>query len=151
MIFDRTSEDVANAKKIRDEKVKSFAELTEEDIETLERGMLTVNTLNRIESKQAELKKKLDEVYYFTAPFITRTWEYTDFFKQEDFDRILSNLNVLRVAFYTFRDTPLLPISNYRRYEVINDTEKILFDIERMIDDLKALWRECGTFECGEE
>ena len=38
MIYDRTEYDVSQAKKIRDEKVKTFQELTEEEIRILERG-----------------------------------------------------------------------------------------------------------------
>jgi hypothetical protein len=151
VIYDRTQEDVNNAKAIREEKVKKFLPLTEDDINTLERGTLTINTLNRIESKQAELKALLDDVYYFTAPFVTKTWGYTDVFTQEEFNRILNNLEKLKTAFYVFADSPLIPTDNYRRYEIINDTEKLLVDLEKMLDDLKSLWKECGTFSCGEE
>ena len=62
MIFDRTASDVDAAIKIRDEKVKSYQELTEEDVDILERGFITLNTINRIEEKQSELKSLLNNM-----------------------------------------------------------------------------------------
>ena len=151
MIFDRTQKDVDDALVIRDEKVKNFVELTADDLSTLERGFLTINTLNRIENKTAELWESIREIYYYTEPLSTRTWDYTDFFQESDFERIIHNLEKLKKAFLLYHDTPLMPMFNYRRFEVINDAEKILFDIDRMIEEIKSLWRECGTFQCGEE
>ena len=55
MIFDRTQEDVDTAVRLRNEKVKEFKNLTNEEINTLERGTITINTLNRIENKQTEI------------------------------------------------------------------------------------------------
>ena len=52
MIFDRTQNDVDTAIRLRREKVQTFQELTESEIVILEKGTLTINTLNRIESKQ---------------------------------------------------------------------------------------------------
>ena len=57
MIFDRTQNDVDTAILLRDTKVKNFETLTESEIATLEKGMLTINTLNRIETKQRRIKK----------------------------------------------------------------------------------------------
>ena len=34
-------------------------------------------------------------------------------------------------------------------FETINSIEKILEDLDTMEDDIKALYRECGNFECG--
>ena len=55
MIFDRTQNDVDAAISLRNKKVKGFESLTSEEINTLERGTITINTLNRIENKQMEL------------------------------------------------------------------------------------------------
>ena len=58
MIFDRTQNDVDTAILLRNTKVKKFETLTESEIATLEKGTLTINTLNRIEAKQEELKNR---------------------------------------------------------------------------------------------
>ena len=55
MIYNRTENDIETARNLIETKVKNFAELTEDDVAKIERGTFTVNTLNRIEQKQAEL------------------------------------------------------------------------------------------------
>ena len=151
LIYNRTESDVEKAKRIRTEKVQTFAELTPEDIEILERGTLTINTLNRIEQKQEELKNLFEEDFYFVDEIANKHWDYTDYFKQSDFDRILLNLERLVKAYLTYTSTPNIPDGNYRKYQTINDAEKILFDLDLMISDIKSHYRECGITECGEE
>ena len=55
MITDRTVQDINSAKKIREEKIQKFIALTQDDIKTLEKGFITINTLNRISNKQKEI------------------------------------------------------------------------------------------------
>lgn len=150
MIFNRTQADVDTALSIRKEKVQTFTELTESDITTLERGMLTINTLNRIEEKQAELKGLFNDMGYWNTPVVNKTWNYDDVFYTDDFQRIIDNTNVLRNAFFVYADTPATPPISFG-YEDINSLEKILFDLDVMINDIKSNYRQCGTFECGEE
>lgn len=151
MITNRTQEDVDKALKIRDEKVKAFQTLSEDDINTLERGTLTINTLNRIEEKQAELKNLVNGLGYWNTPIENKTdWTYTDIFTESDFQRIIDNENILRNAFFTYKDTPATPDISFH-YEDINSLEKILLDLDIMINDVKSNYRECGNWDCGEE
>lgn len=149
MITNRTQEDVDTALRIRAEKVQKLIQLDAEDVEVLERGTITINTLNRIESNQYELGILLAEMGYYSR-ILTKLWDETKIFNEAEFQRIVDNTNILRNAFFTFHDTPQTPPVSYH-YKDINSLEKILFDIERMIDDVKNNYRECGTFECGEE
>jgi hypothetical protein len=150
MIFDRTQEDINAAIRLRQEKVQKFQDLTDDEITILEKGTLTINTLNRIENKQEELKNLFNDMGYWNTPISTRQWEYTDIFKGTQFDRILYNLEILREAFFVYKNTPNMPDDNYRKYQTINDVEKILYDLDVMINDIKSHYRECGTFESGE-
>lgn len=151
MITDRTQADVDNAKKIREEKVKMFKTLTSSDINTLERGMMTINTLNRIESKQVELTIYINSLGYWNISIYNKTnWTYEDFFLKQDFQRIIDNMNILRSGFFTYLNTPNTPnISFY--YQDINALEKILVDLELMIDEIKSRHKRCGTFRCGQK
>lgn len=151
MIFNRTLYDVEEAKRIRAEKVQKGEELTESDINQLERGTLTINTLNRIEEKQEELKNLFDEDFYFVDKLEHKTWTYTDYFKQSDFDRILNNLTLLKKAYFVYKSTPEISSTNYRYFETINTLEHTLNDLDIMINDIKSHYRECGTLQCGEE
>ena len=153
MIFDRTQNDVDTAILLRDTKVKNFETLTESEIATLEKGMLTFNTINRIENKQDELKNLFNEMGYWNTQITNKTWGENDIFNADEFQRILDNTNVLRQAFFVYKSTPNTPTISYH-YNDINALEKILYDFDNeiggMIKDVKSNYRKCGTFESGE-
>lgn len=149
MIFDRTQNDVDTAIALRREKVQTFQRLTESEIATLEKGTLTINTLNRIESKQEELKNLFNDIGYWNTPIINKMWGENDIFNVDEFQRILDNTNILRQAFFVYKDTPNTPPISYY-WGDINALEKILYDIDVMINDVKSRYKRCGTFRCGE-
>lgn len=149
MIFDRTQEDIEKAYELRS-KLQNGDSLTESEITLLERGTLTINTLNRIEEKIMQLKPLLDEMDYRSKSISSKLWDYEDYFKQSDFDRILQNIFNLRTASILYEDTPPVPENNYRKYSVINDVERILYDLEEIINEILSNYRECGNTECGE-
>ena len=157
MIFDRTQNDVDTARILRDTKVKfdpitmqpiNPEALTESEIATLEKGTITYNTLNRIETKQEELKNLFNDMGYWNTPIRNKIWGENDIFNIDEFQRILDNTNVLRQAFFVYKDTPNTPPVSYH-YNDINALEKILYDLDVMINDVKSHYKECGTFESG--
>jgi hypothetical protein len=151
MIFDRTQADVDAAIEIR-AKLQRGESITNEETEALERGTLTINTLNRIEEKQAELKTVFDSLGYLNTDGVeNRAWSYEDFFKQEDFDRILSNLEILKNAYFVLKNTPDFPNKNYRQYRTINALEHTLRDMSFIVDDMISNFRICGDTECGND
>ena len=148
MIFDRTQQDVDNAIRIRAEKVQTGLSLSEKEIEILERGTMTINTINRIEEAQDALKNIFNDMGYWNTPTSNKHWNGDEIFTKEDFERIVKNLGVLKNAFFVFANTPETPKARYD-YESLNAIEKILNDLDLMINDVKSHYRECGTFECG--
>lgn len=150
MVFDRTLDDVNKAENIRETKVKKFLPLSDEDVGYLEKGSITINTLNRIEQKQEELRGLFNAMGYWNTPIINKIWSYTDIFDETEFQRIVDNDRILRAAFFVYTGTPETPAASYY-YENINALEKILFDLDAMINDVKSRYRQCGTFECGED
>lgn len=150
MIFDRTMQDVQAAIRLRAEKIQQSQNLTASDYDVLNRGMMSIPTLNRIEEKQQELKSLFNEMGYWNVEVENKHWYAGDMFDEVEFNRIIDNTNVLRSAFFVFKDTPLTPPVSYY-YEDINALEKILYDLGVMIDDVESNYRECGDFECGEE
>lgn len=149
MIFDRTQSDVDSAISLRNTKVKNFETLTAIEIETLEKGTITYNTLNRIENKQEELKNLFNDIGYWNTSILNKVWGENDIFNVDEFQRILDNTNVLRKAFFVYKGTPNTPTVSYH-YNDINALEKILYDLDVMISNVKADYRYCGEFECGE-
>lgn len=149
MIYNRTQADIDIAIAIR-ARLQSGETLTDADINALERGTLTINTLNRIEQKQTELKELFNSIgYWDTDNIVNRQWHYDDFFKRADFDRILANLEILQNAYYIYANTLNVPNANYRQFETINAVENILADLEKMIEDMSDNYRYCGDAECG--
>lgn len=149
MITNRTQYDVDTAISIIKNKVQKFQELEETDIATLEKGTITYNTLNRIENKQDELKNLFNEIGYWNTSITNKVWGENDIFNADEFQRILDNTNVLRNAFFVYKDTPNTPPISYH-WQDINALEKILYDLDVMINDIKSNYKECGTFESGE-
>lgn len=150
MIFDRTQEDVDLAIKVRQKmQVQYYPTLTDEEKNALVRGTFGIEDLNRIENKEQELKNLLNEVGYYNIGIANRTWTARDIFDIGDFNRIIYNANQLRESFFVYQDTPETPTAKYH-FENINALEKILEDLDVMINDVKSNYRECGTFNCGE-
>lgn len=149
MITDRTKADVYSAKEIIDSKVKLFLELTDSELQTLERGTMGIGTINRIGTKQISLKNKMERNGYFVKTISTKTWDYNDIFDENDFSQLINNTILLRDAFFVYSDTPADVYLSYD-YENINNLEKILVDIEKILDYMIANFRECGTFYSGE-
>ena len=152
MIYTRTANDVKEAIRLREEKVQKGVGLTEKEADTLERGMLTINTLNRIEGKQKELVQIFNSMGYWNVAIVNKTWKQRkeDIFTEADFQRIVNNCEMLKEAFYIFSDTPKKPKAEYS-YKTFNALEKILFDLEKMTEDIKKYYRKSGTFQSGEE
>jgi hypothetical protein len=149
LITDRTQEDVDSAKNIIDSKVKLFLELTVEDLQILERGTIGIGTINRVGSKQEELKNKMETNGYFVENIETKIWDYNDIFGETDFLQLINNTILLRDAFFVYSNTPADVYLSYD-YKNINNLEKILVDMENILDYMIANFRECGTFYSGE-
>ena len=147
MIFDRTQEDVDTAVRLRNEKVKEFKNLTSEEINTLERGTITINTLNRIENKQQERNELFSNIA-INVDIQNKVWDSTEIFDRSNFERILQNLNILIENFCVYRNTPSVPRVSYH-FEDINSIEKILFDLEELYNKALKSFIYCGISYCG--
>lgn len=151
MIYDRTQDDIKKAKEIILSKVNSFEELTEDDLLALKRGTITQNTINRIEQKQKELYDLFAQAGYYAPQIETKLWQNEkDFFKDADLERIINNGEVLREAFFVYSATPEKASVKYD-FSNINAIEKLLYDLQSMLEYVIANYRECDTFWCGEE
>lgn len=149
MIFNRTEADVTEAKRIILEKVQKFLTLSNTEIETLEKGCLTINTLNRIENEQRRLNEVLNDMGYWNTEMTNKEWTISDVFDEQNFQRLLTNIDVLRNAFFTYSETPVTPNISYH-FQAINEMEKILNDIGEIITYTQANYKICGNFSCGE-
>ena len=143
MIYDRTIQDVAQAKEIFETKVKNFVALTTAEKTTLERGRVTVNTLNRIEQKQAEMAQKLKNYGYFDGDIINKSWSNEVFFN-EDLKRLAQNTATLREAFYIISSDMKNPEARFF-YEDFNTMERFLAEIEALIENMEKSFKRSGA------
>ena len=147
MITDRTQQDVSAAALLR-LKIQSGQTLTDTEKTAFERGALTITTLNRIENKQKEIAELLKKYAYQHGITAKTDWAYSDIMLLDEYNRILNNLTYLKTAFFVNPDTPETP-TDLTDYKKTNAAEKILVDLEKLIEILKTNFKKCGTFQCG--
>lgn len=151
MIFNRTQEDVNNAIKIREEKIKKFISLTDEELAILERGIITINTLNRIEDKQEELKNLFEEAGY-NLDLIIKKWEVKDFFTELDWQNWFDNFQTIKENIPLYDNMPEIPNATNLKidYKIMNDIEKFLYLVEEIYEKIKSMYVYSGTIYSGQ-
>ena len=148
LIIDRKSADVERAKKAR-AKLAHGEELLSTEKLDLERGLYTINTLNRVEGKIRELDENLRSQGYYAGISSTKEWTASDIFTQADHSRILDNIKKIKNALVFYRTMSTVPTYMFGWREA-NNIEIILRDTAVKYEDMVSRIRECGTFYCGE-
>lgn len=149
-VFNRTEYDVRTAREIIAAKVSNFLGLTEKEVGILNRGTITNDTLNRIEGGLLAVKRDTDALLYRSKIPDPVYWDNHNYFKRGDFERILDSLDRIKDSFFYYNTTPQTPSASYH-YSNINDIERILFDFESILDEIKAQQAYCGDYICGSE
>lgn len=143
-IFDRTQEDVDYAIfKLDEWKANGTTDIYEL------KGCLNVSDINRIEKNIQYLSDKLSEQCYFPHA-ITKTWDMMGLPNMNDINRIIGNIRNIIMAFFQKSTSPDLP-NNMLNYEQVNAIEENLYLIKEILDNMVSSYRECGTFNCGED
>ena len=79
-----------------------------------------------------------------------REWQEGDVLYRPQWTTYLNNVQKLRDAYYTLAETGELPKPEDKLdYQGANTIEKILADIDLLIDCMKSSYRRCGTFRAG--
>lgn len=115
--------------------------------------------LNRIETRMAELRDYFNYYMYAVNIDLKNDWEKVDetnFTTNtptiEHLDRLHTSEQRLMNAFFVYPTTPLLPATfEYLDIYGMNDIEKILYDLDLMFLSMVDNFRECDTFNCGED
>lgn len=130
LIYDRTQADLVNK---------------------TEKGYHNYTDINRIEEWCGYLAELLTS-YGYVVHITTKTdWKMTDYRKASEIERIRSNIAAIENAYAIMKNTPQLPNTlNPIDIERANAIEKILFDINLLITNMKASFLYCGTFNAGE-
>ena len=79
-----------------------------------------------------------------------REWQEGDIVRRAQWTTYLDNVQRLRDAYYTLAETGELPKTEDKLgYVGANTIEKVLADIDLLIDCMKSSYRRCGTFRAG--
>lgn len=106
LIFDRTNSDILN---------------------DTDKAYIDYADLNRIEEACAYLAS------LFKLDITTKTWAMTDYRTTSEMERIRSNIQTIKNAYYKNPNSPLLPsVITYKSITEANTIEQILYDIESM-------------------
>lgn len=126
-------------------------------INDTEKAYINYTDLNRIEIRMKELMQQLNTAGYknkittktnWIKPVSTTTMDNIP--NEEHLDRIRNNLITLIDTYYKYRTTPTTPNTlKYATIYTINDVEKILYDMHRIIQDMKNDYKKCGLLLCG--
>lgn len=119
---------------------------------TATKGMYTYKDLNRVESAIEHLIKAFKEYGYKVPDMVIKTdWTYKDAFWKPEMIRYYTNIETLRGLIHTYPDTPKAPmIGEKMTYQLANDIEKILIDLDNILGSIKRGWRYVGDFIVGE-
>lgn len=152
MIYDRTQQDVDKASELFETKVKAFIPLTAEEEAIMERGRVTIDTLNRIENNQKYIHDALKQIGYSDLGVTNKKWSGTEVFYDDDLKRLVDNTKILRDNFFVYSQNIENP-SPYFRYTDFNNIEKLLDEMSDIV--IKILFWEtnetiAGAYNAGQ-
>ena len=79
-------------------------------------------------------------------------WVVGDIISQTVWAQYIQNVQNVRDAYYTMSDSPELPTPTAPlTYDGANAIEKLLYDISRLYDAMKKMYRICGTFNASND
>lgn len=162
LIYDRTLEDVAEVRrllaKLNPETGDGLTAAEQAKWDAGLKGAYNFTDLNRVESAVKTLAAALTSAGYPAAvePVLKggeaedREWQEGDIVRWAQWTTYLDNVQRLRDAYYTLSETGELPKPEDKLgYEGANTIEKILADIDLLLDGMKSIYRRAGTFTAG--
>lgn len=105
--------------------------------------------LNRVEAKTAEIADLLTAQGYFTSITVKTNWGKGDYPTAEQMERYLGNVQKCVDNFCAVPGVTLPESMKKLLYTDANNIEKTLAGIERLIDYMLSVMRNCGTFYSG--
>ena len=138
LIFDRTASDVEYAR-------------NNPSAEEWLKGCYNYIDLNRVEKWCKYLSDLLNSYGYVNLISEKMDWNINDIQTVEQMATYLNNVKVLMETFVLKQDTPKLPDTiNKLTYSQANDIERILYDINELIEKMESIFRYSNTFYSGE-
>lgn len=153
-ITDRDENDVTHAKELID-KIKSdgWEALSEDEQAEYLAGLRgcynIIEDVLRVENEVDRIDTELTSLGYLREVNVKTDWQRGDIFDSDNAARYLQNVKKLRGSFAVKPSTPQTPDS-FKPYNNANDIEKILCDVDGLINNMQSAFIPCGTRECGQ-
>lgn len=145
-IYDRTQEDVEFA--ITQIAKWITADITGHRITAYDlKGCLNTSDLSRIEGNVAYLAEKLSG-YGYSISVTTKDWSRSDMPTERDVARITNNVAELIASYYKPVGATSVP-TQMMLYSEINDIERNLYLIERLLDSMVRSFKLSNDFQSG--
>lgn len=162
LVYDRTAEDVAEIRrllaKLDPETGDGLTAAEQAKWDAGLKGAYNYTDLNRVESAVKTLAAALTVAGYPVeiTPVLKggkaedREWQEGDIVRRAQWTTYLGNVQRLRDAYYTLAETGELPAPGDKlKYTGANTIEKVLADIDLLLDGMKSIYRRAGTFTAG--
>lgn len=162
LVYDRTAEDVAEVRrllaKLDPETGDGLTAAEQAKWDAGLKGAYNFTDLNRVESAVKLLAAALTAAGYPVeiTPVLKgskaedREWQEGDVLYRPQWTTYLANVQALRDAYYTLAETGELPTPEDKlKYTGANTIEKVLADIDLLLDGMKSIYRRAGTFTAG--
>lgn len=162
LVYDRTAEDVAEVRrllaKLDPETGDGLTAAEQAKWDAGLKGAYNYTDLNRVESAVKTLAAALTVAGYPVeiTPVLKggkaedREWQEGDIVRRAQWTTYLDNVQRLRDAYYTLAETGELPAPGDKlKYTGANTIEKVLADIDLLLDGMKSIYRRAGTFTAG--
>ena len=111
-----------------------------------QKGAYTWEDMNRVEAAVRYVSDRLNALGYDNTLVTVEDWEISDTPNEADMNRYFSNVAQIRATVSVFATTPEAPQSVIG-FDVFkaNDLEKILIDVDRVLDHI-----QCSAFYLGD-
>lgn len=162
LVYDRTTKDVAEVRrllaKLDPETGDGLTAAEQAKWDAGLKGAYNFTDLNRVESAVKLLAAALTSAGYpvEVTPVLKgnkaedREWQEGDVLYRPQWTTYLDNVQRLRDAYYTLAETGKLPKPEDKlKYTGANIIEKVLADIDLLLDGMKSIYRRAGTFTAG--
>ena len=150
LITDRAEADVLRWQEL---KSKGYASMTDDERREWEdsKGAYNYTDLNRVEEAVVFLSQQLVEMGYVTEQLVTRVWTENDVPTVADMTRYIQNVKTIRDALSVPGTTPDVPASMHKlTFQGANDIERILLDVEKLIENMAFTFAYSGEIYGGE-
>lgn len=122
---------------------------TQNDLEeSTSKGYYNYTDLNRVEAWCEYLANLLTSYSYPVSISIKKDWTMSDLPNADDMERIRSNVNTIKTAFYAYTNIP--ENLEYMSIEKANAIEKILSEIDFLTKNMISCFKYSNTFNAGE-